>query len=121
MLQNFYTCAECQESIYNPICPSCLAREIESWLNEKGSDKKLGTKILFEVKAFLGRGLEGGKCIICKKYSDFLCPYCFTNEVFEILKEFGVKRELFEDFFTHFNYDFDHTGYTKDAEELCLI
>lgn len=126
MLQNLYTCAECQESIYNPICPSCLAREIEAWLNEKNrknkkADKEIGNKILFEIKAFLGNGLQGGKCIICKKHSDFLCPYCFTKEVFDILKEFKANKELLEDFFTHFNYDFDHTGYTKEAEELCIL
>lgn len=126
MLQTFYTCAECQESIYNPICPSCLAREIEVWLNEKNkkskkADKEIGNKILFEVKAYLGNGLEGGKCIICKRNSDFLCPYCFTKEVFDILKELKVSNGLLEDFFTHFNYDFDHTGYTKEAEEMNIL
>lgn len=99
---------------------------MEAWLNEKiekgnKETEKIGRKILFEIKAYTDYGLKGGKCIICKKYSDFLCPYCFTKEVFEILKEIHASRELLEEFFTHFNYDFDHSGYTKEAEKMCII
>ncbi|MBI5148057.1 hypothetical protein HZA33_00065 [Candidatus Pacearchaeota archaeon] len=125
MIQNlFQTCAECKESIFNPICPSCLAREIEAWINENSGRielLKLKEKLLEAVRAYKKSSLRGGRCIICKKNSDFLCPYCFTKEIFDILKEIKANKELLQDFFIHFNYDFDHKGYYKEAEEMDLL
>lgn len=32
-----------------------------------------------------------------------------------------AHREILKEFLQFFNYDFEHTGYTKDAEELGVI
>lgn len=122
--ERFYECLECNEAIFNPICPSCLAVEIEAWLSSY-PDKKLRDKILFKIRAYLEKtqNLVGKsvQCVACKHKRASLCPYCFTNNVFNILKDMKVNKIMLREFLQFFNYDFDHVGYSKDAEALGVI
>lgn len=117
---NALLCAECNEAIFNPLCPKCLAREINSWLySYPGLRGRIITKInkLVNNKSFN----HGMKCAICKKNSMFLCPYCFTEMVLQELKKEGAPRSVLKEFLQFFNFDFEHTGYSKEAEKLGVI
>jgi len=131
MLQNnflaserFYECLDCREAIYNPLCPSCLTIQIQAWLSSY-PDKEVNDKILKKLKKYVEKtnNLAGDSttCISCRKPQAALCPYCFTNYVFNLLKKMKVNRIILKEFLQFFNYDFDHTGYSKDAEELGVI
>jgi len=37
------------------------------------------------------------------------------------LKKIKVNKAILKEFLEFFNYDFEHTGYSKDAEELGAI
>ncbi len=118
MIKNFSDsrgiCVECNEGIFNPICPSCLLREVEAWLD--------GTRLGNEVKKKLNKvidsdGLEGVKCAICKDEGISICPYCFTRHVYDALMSARVSKSIADEFLTFFNFDFEHNGYSKDFEE----
>ena len=116
---------ECNEAIYNPLCHACLAGEIRQWLDAHGSGeikKKLGAGIKSSLRA-IENSLEkfsDVKCVACKG-EVFLCPYCFTEKVYKKLKAIARSRKAQKEFLSLFNFDFEHTGYSKDAEELGVI
>lgn len=64
---------------------------------------------------------ESTTCVACNKPTATICPYCFTNYVFILLKCMHTHRQILKEFLQFFNYDFDHTGYTKEAEKLGVI
>ena len=104
-------CFTCQEAIFNPICPSCIKKEVTVWL------KKISASLLEEFNNYISPFIKSQKnntfCIICKKTID-TCPYCFTEFIYKWIKV--NHPNLVESFLTFFNYDFDHTGYSKDIE-----
>ena len=120
-VERSYECLDCHEAIFNPLCPECLAFQVEAWLSSIDS-YPLKDKIMKRIKEYVSttKNIAGNstKCIACRKYTATLCPYCFTNYVFILLKCLGVNREILREFLQFFNYDFDHTGYSKEAEEL---
>ena len=118
--ERFYECLECKEAVYNPICPFCLAEQIEVWLSSYPSEIK--NKIVKEIKDYAKKTDEiAGKttqCVVCKKRRASLCPYCFTNYVLGELKKIKVSRIILKEFLVFFNFDFEHTGYSGEAERL---
>lgn len=121
--KNFF-CLNCGEAIYNPICPECLWNEIIEWTEK--------IRIDFEFIEIIDNFLHSHKnnkgtsqtCIICNQDNTYLCPYCFTDFVFEILKEFH-NDNIAKDFLEKFNFDFGDFkgfwGYHKEAEKLGLF
>jgi len=122
--ERFYECVDCHEAVFNPLCPDCLALQVEAWLSTISSYPLKG-KILKRMKDYVREtnNLVGKstKCVSCGQSRASLCPYCFTNYVFALLKCMHAHREILREFLQFFNYDFDHVGYTKDAEELGVI
>ena len=122
--ERFYECVNCQEAIFNPICPVCLTTQLEAWLSSISS-YPLKKKLIEKIKKYVERtdnlAGETTKCIACGNPRASLCPYCFTNYVFNVLKEMNVSREIIKEFLQFFNYDFEHTGYSKEAEKLGVI
>lgn len=118
-----YECLNCREAIYNPLCPFCLARQIEAWLSNYPSE--IRNKIVRRLKNYIKEigSITGAttKCIICKKARVSLCPYCFTAHVLEELKKAKVSNIILREFLQFFNFDFEHTGYSKEAERLGVI
>ena len=53
-----------------------------------------------------------------KNRQGYLFSKGYTNYVFILLKCLEVNREILKEFLQFFNYDFDHTGYSKEAEKL---
>jgi hypothetical protein len=125
MLPTFFSryaiCIECSESIFNPICPVCIANEIEAWLKAENLAEK--AKVIFRdaMNKILTANskLEGesSRCIICKEKDDYMCPYCFTEKIYDFLKEKNVSAEVIRKFIEIFNFDFDRTGYSKEIDE----
>lgn len=122
--ERFYECLNCHEVVSNPLCPECLTFQMEAWLSSISS-YPLKDKILKRIKDYVKEtsNLEGDStpCVVCRKPRASLCPYCFTNYVFALLKCLRVHREILREFLQFFNYDFDHTGYSKEAEKLGVI
>jgi len=122
--ERFYECLECHEAVYNPICQTCLASQVEAWLASYPY-KETREKILFKIKEYVRKtnNLAGKstECIACRKARASLCPYCFTEHVFNLLKKLKVNRIMLKEFLMFFNYDFEHTGYSKEAERLGVI
>jgi predicted amidophosphoribosyltransferase len=128
MTQNYNRyaiCLECGEDIHNSICPCCLFEETKQWFAESRniSPEKV-LNISREIKKFIERDTALAKsinnhqeCLICRDSSSYLCPYCFTEFLLKILKKNKVSREIMKEFFVFFNYDFEHTGYSKEAEK----
>jgi hypothetical protein len=122
--ERFYECLDCHESVFNPICPECLSLQIEAWLSSISSyplKQKIMKRLHDYILATENLVPRSTQCIVCKRNTASICPYCFTNYVFILLKCMHAHREILREFLQFFNYDFDHTGYTKDAEELGLI
>lgn len=86
-------CIECREGITNPICPACLAKEMQSW--EDG----INTEIPREDS-------NGVKCLFCGRGFN-ICTHCYGKEVYSLVKErypqlaesfaesFGLDEEFF--------------------------
>jgi hypothetical protein len=120
MIQNnsYGLCLECNEGIFNPICPACLAREMRIWIEENGFNRKIGREISEFANSIKNKFIdEGIDCAICKSNQTSICPYCFTSRIYNFLQKLNVKRKILEEFLTYFNYDFEHTGYSEDFEE----
>ena len=122
--ERFYECLDCNEPTSNPLCPSCLTLQIEAWLSSLSS-YPLKNEILKEIKDYVKKtnNLAGNStvCVSCGKPRASLCPYCFTNYVFNLLKRIKANRIILKEFLQFFNYDFEHISYSKEAEKLGVI
>lgn len=109
MIQNNYNlCVECNEGIFNPVCPRCIMNQVTEGLRLNIKERKRILKIKID-------DIKGERCIICKKNAVSMCPYCFTEKIYKELKKIGNKR-LLKEFFIYFDYDFERTGYGKEKE-----
>jgi len=128
-------CLECNEEIFNPICPPCIAKSMKSWIKNKiNKNTKIGkvnkyrdtklirlyhyiNKIIKQQNQFTNNATI---CICCNRASVYLCPYCFTEAIYNKMKQMKIKKQLLAEFIYLFNFDVEHTGYSKDFEELGL-
>jgi hypothetical protein len=118
-----YLCDICNMAVTNPLCPTCLAIEIEAWLTMYPD---LRRSLLPKLKKFIeftedNSQVESTQCIKCGETTASICPYCFTNQVLIELKRLEVSKIVLREFFEFFNFDMDHTGYSAEAEELGVI
>lgn len=118
-----YMCDMCNEAITNPICPFCLAEQIEVWLTFYPQLKR---EILPKIHNYLKKTLNritayGTECIKCRKNRAFVCPYCFTEYVFSELQEINANKLILREFIEFFNFDLEFKGYYKESEELGII
>ncbi|MCK4521780.1 MAG: hypothetical protein KAU20_04350 [Nanoarchaeota archaeon] len=89
-------CMVCDEIITNPICSSCINKEIEKWLDEKNIELNL-----------LGKDNANGniKCLKCGKNID-VCMYCHIKDIENDIID--NCPELFGEFIEMFRL-FNHT------------
>ncbi len=113
-------CLDCGEPIQNLLCPNCIAKHFEQWLNKY---PKLKNKILKQVKKFINAHNydDYSTCSACGKNTVYNCPYCFIEYLFELLKEQNATSEALKSFFEFFNYDFGHLGYSQEINKLGVI
>lgn len=110
--QAFYECELCNEPVTNPICPSCLSKEIEIW---SSNYPNLRREIIPKLKKYL-KGMkkslkESVKCIRCQDNDVPICPYCFIREVLDELELIDVNKQIKKEFLQFFNFDLGHTEY----------
>ena len=109
---------ECNEAIFNPICPSCLVRQVKHWINGNITNNRVRSGIVRFAESLKDEFYsEGIACVICRDNETPICPYCFTEEIYTFIVKSGGDKKIIEEFMTHFNYDFEHAGYEKDFEE----
>jgi len=111
-------CLNCGEAIFNPICPECILKQFNQWIMTHPSLEKVKDNI--EEFIFRNRKFSNNsqKCITCHKNSSYLCPYCFTEHIYNLLKKARMANVILAEFLMLFNYDFEHTGYFKEGERL---
>ena len=102
-------CVMCEEAITNPICPACLQEGVQQWLKEQQQDT------LVDEVGELTRGIFANHgstfCIKCGSCMG-LCAYCYTKEVFDVIK---CCPTLITQYLEYFNYDLGHMGWEQDA------
>jgi hypothetical protein len=110
-------CVLCSENINQPLCHECLASQVKTWLTYYPDiKKKVSPKINSFVKEVEDLIVETSACVACNKNKAALCPYCFTDKVYRILKKSKISPMVIGDFIATFNFDLDHTGYTLEEE-----
>jgi len=118
-----HICDVCSEAVTNPLCPFCLTIEIEAWLTLYPT---LRRELLSKLNEYLNKTHNkitnyGTRCIKCKMQRAYVCPYCFTEFVFKELIEINAEKLVLREFFEFFNFDLDHKGYSKIAEEMGVL
>ena len=117
-LTESYECMQCSEPITNPICHDCLGRQIKAWMNLYPSvRKKMSGKISNYVIEVNNNTINSVNCISCGKNKAALCPYCFTEAVYNLLKKNKIDKMVLMDFLSTFNFDMKHEGYIQEAAE----
>jgi hypothetical protein len=115
-LSNSYDCMQCREPITNPICHDCLGKQVASWLAFYPSiRKKMMPKLKSYIKEVNNTAVAAVRCASCSKKKAALCPYCFTEEIFNMLKRSRVDKMIIMDFLSIFNFDLKHEGYIQEA------
>ena len=99
-------CVSCEDTITNPLCPSCLARGIGQWMKERGLEDRVSVPLNDSVDS----------CIKCGDAIS-LCTYCFTKHVYEELKIAEVPKAILEEFTRFFHFDLERLGYFSKARK----
>lgn len=118
-LETSHLCDECMEAVTNPLCPFCLTEEITAWLTLYPDLKKI---LMPQIHTYLTRVSNkittyGTTCIKCNEKRAFVCPYCFTEFVFNELEKINAPHFILQEYKDFFNFDLGHKGYSKDWEE----
>lgn len=110
-------CLSCGRNIQHPLCPECIAKGFNQWLRRFPKDSN---KIQGKVNDFLKlhKNFDGNanKCASCGKNNTHLCPYCFTEYLYELVKEAGLGVRALTEFLFIFNFDFEREGYYRELE-----
>ncbi|MGC9309650.1 MAG: hypothetical protein ACP5D2_03070 [Candidatus Nanoarchaeia archaeon] len=99
-----HECLACQEAIYNPVCPRCLARAFREWFIQIDGNKQVLDRVyelVEQEKEFEGISQT---CVVCHQDNAYLCPYCFTEEILQILKKY-CSQAVVDEFLDVFNFD----------------
>ncbi len=115
------TCVMCDEAITNPVCPNCLHSGVRQWLIEQ-QELRLAQKVLDITQCNIKNDLhdldknEHGNtlCIKCHSPMD-VCTYCYTKDVFDVVKS---KSSLVAEYLMFFNFDLEHLGWEQDARYI---
>jgi hypothetical protein len=116
--ENFYECPKCSEAITNPLCHDCLGKQISSWLAfYPDLKKKLSPKLKKYIQEVNNEASSTMNCVACNKKKAALCPYCFTEGIFNLFKRVNLNKNVLGEFLVYFNFDQDKQGYIQDAEK----
>ena len=113
-----YECLDCGEPIQNLLCPNCISKHFEQWISQHPGLKKKTIPKLKKYLKFHNKYNDYPKCSACGKPICYSCPYCFTEYLFDLLKENNANQKILADFFELFNYDFEHWGYSQEIDKL---
>ena|SRR3989344_3690515 len=117
-----FVCDVCSEAVTHPICPSCITEEIQAWLTLYPN---LRNELIPRLKEYLNeieeKEIDSPICIKCHDKRAAVCTYCFTEKVLDELKKMNSNNLILREFLEFFNFDFYHTGYSREAERLEVI
>lgn len=116
--QNDTICIGCNEAITNPICPDCLERGLQCWLENRNPELVSTLKQKTAEFKELTATEKATKCVLCGKGMNS-CTYCYTEYIYDWLRD--DHPILVKEFIKYFNFDLRGEGYRKDAEDLHLI
>ncbi|MCK4997217.1 hypothetical protein KAS08_02840 [Candidatus Pacearchaeota archaeon] len=112
-------CLSCGNDITHPLCPNCISKAFMQWLEKFPEESK---EIKLKLNIFLRHhNSVNGKsksCVVCGKNKTHICPYCFTEHLYNLVKEAGLGCRAMTEFLFMFNFDFEHKGYSKELEVL---
>ncbi|MEK6860197.1 MAG: hypothetical protein AABX54_05275 [Nanoarchaeota archaeon] len=121
-LEPQFLCDVCSIAVTNPICPACLAEEIEAWATlYPNLRKELLPKLHYYLQKIEDKLIDSTECIKCGNKRAAVCPFCFTEHVLKELKRIKANRIILKEFVDFFNFDFEHNGYSQEAERLGVI
>jgi|TARA_B100001971_G_C18150493_1_gene515556 hypothetical protein len=102
-----YLCDTCNEAVSNPICPFCLAEEIEAWLTLYPDLKRELIPRIHDFLDNISNHLDnyGTVCIKCNETSAHVCSYCFAELISEELNEINASHIVQKEFVEFFNLD----------------
>lgn len=113
-----YGCLQCSEPITNPVCHDCLGNQISEWLKfYPDVRKKMISKLKNYVKEVNNSAVGAVNCVSCNKQKAALCPYCFTEAIYHLLRKSKIDKMIVMDYLSTFNFDLKHEGYIQDAVE----
>lgn len=117
-----FLCDVCSIAVTNPICPSCMAEEVEAWATlYPNLRKELLPRLHHYLRKINSSLVDSTRCIKCNDKRAAVCPYCFTDHVLMELKRINANRIILKEFVEFFNFDFEHTEYSQEAEKLGVI
>jgi hypothetical protein len=103
--EQHYVCDVCSEAVTNPLCPRCLATEIEAWLTLYPNLKEeMLPKLNIYLRKLGDRIDTSTACIKCRNENASVCPYCFTEFVLDELKKIQVSKIILKEFLEFFNF-----------------
>jgi hypothetical protein len=102
-----YLCDTCNEAVSNPICPFCLAEEIEAWLTLYPDLKRELIPRIHDFLDNISNHLDnyGTICIKCNETSAHVCSHCFAELISEELNEINASRIVQKEFYEFFNLE----------------
>ena len=108
-------CLSCGENINHPICPNCIAKGFVQWTKKFPEHHELKRKLNIFMKHHNHIKGNSKKCVSCGK-EVHICPYCFTEYLYNLVKEAGLSIRAMSEFLFIFNFDFEHNGYSRELE-----
>ena len=91
----FNRCIECTDVITNPVCPGCLAKEMQVMVSEHNE------ALAMQITA---PHIPGGEtmCISCGDSMN-LCAHCFSKDVYLFLEHHN--EQIAEEFMRRFDFE----------------
>ena len=116
ILGSHKNCLSCGNTIINPLCPHCIAKEFKEWIK---SHPEIEKETIHKLEHFLKKSQKeiGENCAICNK-KVYICVYCITNYLYHLIKEAGAGPKILTEFLFMFNFDFKKQGYIHELEAL---
>lgn len=117
--KEYLNCLCCGDDVTHPICPHCITESFIQWLEKFPNDFK---SIKLKLDGFLMGHSKldhiSKNCVSCRKDRTHICPKCFTEYLYSLVKEAGLGVRAMSEFLFIFNFDFERKSYAKDLEIL---
>jgi hypothetical protein len=112
-------CLSCGNDITHPLCPNCISKAFIQWLEKFPKDySDVKSKLDVFLKHHNSIPEKSKSCVACGKKKTHICPYCFTEHLYNLVKEAGLGVRAMTEFLFIFNFDFERKGYAKELEVL---
>jgi len=108
-------CLSCGENIKHPLCPNCIAKAFLQWTKKFPEHFEIKHKLNFFMRHHNHIKGKSKPCVACNN-NVHVCPYCFTDHLYKLVKEAGLGVQAMTEFLFIFNFDFEHKGYSKELE-----